>query len=88
MRRPFATCPGAVEKGPVFPAKHLAKSAATSLSDDECRSYTAAEVFNATIGRVDRVERDGHKGFDYAWLAERIARRFTIIRYEGFPLSW
>ncbi|MGF1644440.1 MAG: class I SAM-dependent methyltransferase [Thiotrichales bacterium] len=72
------------EKGPVFLAKWLIK---TLLSKDSER-YTAAEVVNATLGRMHRVGRNEHKGFDYAELVARMNRYFVIERVCGHPFSF
>jgi hypothetical protein len=48
--------------------------------------YAPAEVVNAALGRLSRVARDGHKGFDYDDLIRRLERRFIIDRVEGQPV--
>jgi hypothetical protein len=79
-----------VEKGPVFLGKYLAKRAVPSLAekDAEVHTFRAAEVFYATVGLCSKVARREHKGFDYAWLLARIARRFRILKCEGYPFAW
>jgi hypothetical protein len=71
------------EKGLVFLGKYLAKAALSKGA----RQYTPAEVFNATLGRVDKVVRDQHKGFDYAALIRQVERRFDILEVTGHPFS-
>jgi hypothetical protein len=83
----FITVP--VEKGPVFLGKYLSKRLVGSLSENDADigAYTAAEVLYATLGRCEKVRRGEHKGFDYAWLAARIRRRFEIVTWEGYPFA-
>lgn len=45
--------------------------------------YTAAEFFWGLVGRLDRVRRIEHKGFDYARLVELIRQHFAHVRVEG-----
>jgi hypothetical protein len=44
-------------------------------------------VFWATFGKLERVERNQHKGFDYDTLHKKICETFTPILVEGvqFP---
>jgi 2-polyprenyl-3-methyl-5-hydroxy-6-metoxy-1,4-benzoquinol methylase len=68
------------EKGPVFLAKYLAKR----LFGDYFR-YRPIEVWGAFIGRMDLVERDDHKGFDYETIIRLIGSRFDLIEVSGYP---
>lgn len=77
----FATVPN--EKGPMFLAKHVAKAAIGSS-----QPYTARELFYATLGDLTQVERNEHKGFDYAQLVAQMARHFDIVRVEPIPFGW
>jgi 2-polyprenyl-3-methyl-5-hydroxy-6-metoxy-1,4-benzoquinol methylase len=45
--------------------------------------YTAAEFFWGLLGRLDRVRRSEHKGFDYARLVGLIKQHFKYVRVEG-----
>ena len=45
--------------------------------------YTAAEFFWGLMGRLDRVRRSEHKGFDYARLVSLIQQHFKYVRVEG-----
>lgn len=76
-----------VEVGPVFLAKYLAKTSCADLASGETESYTTAEVFWATMGRADRVQRYEHKGFDYRKLITQLAQHFTIVKVEGIPFK-
>lgn len=71
------------EKGPVFLSKWTWKRLA--YGDHEPR-YTAAELVNATLGRMGRVHRHQHKGFDYDALAYQIGQHFDIVKIEGIPI--
>ncbi len=71
------------EKGPVFLAKWAAKK--FLLREASSDRYTFGEVVNATLGRMDRVARREHKGFDYAALARQLSKRFVIEKTVGLP---
>ena len=72
------------ERGAVFLAKYAAKGL---LYGDEDH-YTTSEAFYATIDRLDRVEREYHKGFDYELLISDVAKRLPIKSIVGLPFSW
>lgn len=69
------------ELGIVFLAKWIAKK----MVYGSAQKYTMSELVNATIGRLDKVERDDHKGFDYRDLLKNIERYFDIVSIEGLP---
>jgi SAM-dependent methyltransferase len=71
------------EKGPVFLGKWAVKR--LLLREASSERYTLGEVVNATLGRMDRVARCEHKGFDYAGLARRLSERFVIEKTVGLP---
>ena len=71
------------EKGVVFFFKHLVK-----LLFGEVEKHSVAEFFHATIGRMDRVRRGHHKGFDYDWLARKVTEHFDIVEFSGLPVAW
>jgi SAM-dependent methyltransferase len=71
------------EKGPVFLGKWAVKQ--LLLRETSSDRYTFGEVVNATLGRMNRVARREHKGFDYAALARRLSERFVIERTVGLP---
>ena len=48
--------------------------------------YAPREAINAALGRLDRVTRKDHKGFDYRDMIRRIERRFVIDSVEGQPI--
>ncbi|MCX8039361.1 MAG: hypothetical protein N3B15_02135 [Planctomycetota bacterium] len=75
----FVTVPN--EKGVVFLAKRLAKK----MMGHEVEPYTSAEVLHAVFGRMHKVARREHKGFDYAGMIQQIARYFSIERVNGIP---
>lgn len=45
--------------------------------------YTTAEFFWGLLGRLDRVRRSEHKGFDYAKLVRLIQQHFKYVAVEG-----
>jgi len=71
------------EKGLLFLVKYLAKKVIVRKTQD----YTFKEIVAATLGRMQDVERNDHKGFDYAALAAQVGRRFDLISVEAihFP---
>jgi hypothetical protein len=56
----------------------------------QTEKYTAKEVFYATIGRLDKVERNerGHKGFDYDMLIQQLKKHFDIVDVKGLPFPF
>lgn len=48
--------------------------------------YAPREAINAALGRLHRVKRKDHKGFDYRDMIRRIERRFIIDSVEGQPI--
>ncbi len=70
------------EKGIAFAAKYPLKAI---LGGND--PYTLREAFNATLGRLDRVARREHKGFDYAAVAGLLGRRLAIESVTGIPLG-
>ena len=78
----FITAPN--EKGIVFCCKYLLKK----LLGGDVQPYTICEFFNATAGRLDKVARREHKGFDYAVLLQRIAKYFEISDVSGYPFEF
>jgi 2-polyprenyl-3-methyl-5-hydroxy-6-metoxy-1,4-benzoquinol methylase len=76
----FVTVPN--EMGIVFLAKHLLKRLA-----GDAEPYAAAEVVNATLGRMHKVVRREHKGFDYRDMIAMVARHFDVIEVSGYPFA-
>lgn len=72
------------EKGAVFLFKFLGKL----LVFGGGSRYSWSEATNATLGRMDRVARDQHKGFDYDALISQVKKRFDIVSVSGLPFSW
>lgn len=75
-----------VEIGPVFLIKHLLKRTFSDLTSEDTDSYTLAEVWWATLGRVDHVRRFEHKGFDYRIFLKILSEYFDVTHIEGLPL--
>lgn len=72
------------EKGMLFLAKYLVKKLIVGGADD----YTFAEVLNATLGRMERVARAEHKGFDWEKLLIELKKYFDVERVEGIQFPW
>lgn len=70
------------EKGVLFLAKYIVKR---FIGGGE--SYTLKELFYATTGQLQKIERCQHKGFDYIILHQDICKYFHPIKMEGvqFP---
>lgn len=68
------------EKGPVFLVKYLVKR----LFGDYFH-YRPIEIWGALIGRMDLVERNDHKGFDYAAMVRLIGEHFDVLEVSGYP---
>ena len=81
----FITAP--VEVGPVFLFKHLAKRMVSSLHNGETDTYTLKEIYWATMGHAEKVERYEHKGFDYRELITQLQKHFVITKVEGIPFK-
>jgi len=78
----FITVPN--EKGIVFLAKWLIKK---TLGIDEDK-YRYSELMNAFLGRMERVERNQHKGFDYNVVINTIMNHFDVVEVTGHPLGF
>jgi len=73
-----------VEKGPVFLFKHLGKI----LSGYQHENYTLREFFYASLGIMNKVERNQHKGFDYNEIIKIISKYFDVVKTEPHPFSF
>lgn len=72
------------EKGLLFLAKYLVKKLVVGGADE----YTIAEVLNATLGRMERVARAEHKGFDWEKLLIELKKYFDVEKVEGIQFPW
>jgi len=72
------------EKGPIFLSKWLVKKVIMRSAQE----YTLGEIMNATLGRMEKVERNEHKGFDYVALVDQISHYFEIVSIEAIPFSF
>ena len=72
------------EKGIIFLAKYLAKKFFLGGSEQ----YDFLEVVNAVLGRMSRVRRREHKGFDWEQLREQLCEFFVITQIQGVQFSW
>ena len=77
----FLTVPN--EKGVPLLVKRLVKR----LTWRDAQVYTNSEFLNAVLGRMDKVERVEHKGFDYARFIEEVRQHFDVIEVSGHPLG-
>jgi len=78
----FVTVPN--EKGIVFLLKWLVKR----LLNYDAEPYSFSEIIHATLGRMDKVVRLEHKGFNYMLLIKEIGKYFEVIKVSGFPLGF
>ncbi len=79
--RIFITVP--TEKGIVFAAKYLCKRLSGNF-----QAYTLSEFLWASVGRLDKVGRDDHKGFDYQIVVEAVRKHFKLEKVSPYPLQW
>ncbi|MEL6986888.1 MAG: methyltransferase domain-containing protein [Bacteroidota bacterium] len=77
----FVTVPN--EKGLIFAMKYLGKR----MFGKSGKKYTFGEFMNALFGRMDKVPRWQHKGFDYDKLISEISEHFEIVSVEGLPFK-
>jgi 2-polyprenyl-3-methyl-5-hydroxy-6-metoxy-1,4-benzoquinol methylase len=76
----FITIP--IERGVPFLLKHALKSA-LKMKDAH---FTRKEFLYSVTGRLDRVQRYEHKGFDDRVLVEQVRKYFDVVSVEGvFP---
>jgi 2-polyprenyl-3-methyl-5-hydroxy-6-metoxy-1,4-benzoquinol methylase len=68
------------EKGIPFLVK---ATGARVLGVERYYPYTAAEFFWAVLGRLQRIRRIEHKGFDYARLVSLIQKHFQYVSVDG-----
>jgi cyclopropane fatty-acyl-phospholipid synthase-like methyltransferase len=77
----FVTVPN--EKGPLFLAKWTVKR----LFSKTAEKYSVGELINATLGRLRYIERNEHKGFDYAELVRQLEKYFDVVEVSGHPFG-
>lgn len=80
----FITVP--VEVGPVFLIKHLARRLFKSRHG-ETEAFTLKEIYWATMGKAELVQRYERKGFDYRALIKQLEQYFVITKIEGIPFK-
>ncbi len=78
----FITVPN--EKGFVFLAKWLAKK----LLFKDAPQFSLSELLNAILGRMHKVKRREHKGFDYSHLVREIEKYFEVVSVSGIPMGF
>jgi hypothetical protein len=77
------------EIGVVFLLKHVAQ---TVIPGTKARPYKLSEIIYALLGQVEKIERNGHKGFSWKDFIEQVKRYFVIeavdnIHLKGWPPS-
>ncbi len=72
------------EKGPLFLIKYIAKKLMTGT----VQPYTFKELIAATLGRLQDVERNDHKGFDYDALAAQVGRHFDLVSVKPIQFPY
>lgn len=70
------------EMGIAFAAKRIMKR----FLGGDAEPYSMREFMNATLGRMNRVPRHEHKGFDYGELVLLLRKHFTLVEVTGIPL--
>ena len=50
--------------------------------------FTWSDIFNATFGRTDRIDRLDHRGFNYRRLVRRLERSFRVVAVRGIPFTF
>jgi 2-polyprenyl-3-methyl-5-hydroxy-6-metoxy-1,4-benzoquinol methylase len=78
----FITVPN--EKGIVFLSKWLVKA----IFYKDARQYSFVELMYATLGRMEKVKRREHKGFDYSALIREVEKYYDIIDVSGIPFGF
>ncbi len=76
----FVTVPN--EKGVVFALKYLIKK----IAGGDTLECTPQEFFNQMTGRMEKVQRHEHKGFDYDLIIKNVAKYFDIVELSSYPL--
>jgi SAM-dependent methyltransferase len=75
------------EIGPIVWVKNIASLLMGYIRHTE---YTWRETFFAGIYKLDRIEAhtNGHKGFDWRWLAQTLRHNMVICKTYSSPVSW
>ena len=68
------------ETGLMFLAKYLVKRVFGDF-----HPYRFSEILGASLGRMEYVERNDHKGFDYRAIVATVARSFRIFEVSAYP---
>ena len=75
----FVTVPN--EKGILFLSKYLIQKFVLRSAEP----YKFSEIVNATLGRMEKITRREHKGFDYMALIDQIGQHFDVQSIESIP---
>lgn len=68
------------EKGAIFLLRHLYKL----FSRNQPKDHTLADIVNSTLGRMHKVKRDGHRGFDYETVIAAMGKHGRTV-VSGIP---
>ena len=78
----FITVP--IERGLIFFVKQILKRTLRMKHE----SFNIREFFNCVVGRMSKVRRREHKGFDDRALVSQVKKYFEVVNVEGvFPKS-
>jgi hypothetical protein len=70
--------------GIVFLSKWLVKKILRGDTED----YSLSEIINTILGRMNRVSRKDHKGFDYNSLINEVSKHFEVLEVSGHPMGF
>jgi hypothetical protein len=71
------------EIGPVCLLKQTAKKLILGGSQ-----FSWSDIWNAALGRSDRIARLDHRGFDYRALIRKLRRSFDVVAVRGIPFPF
>lgn len=71
------------EIGPICLLKQTLKRVALGGSQ-----FSWSDIWNATLGRTERIARLDHRGFNYRRLISRLRRSFRVVAVRGVPFPF
>jgi hypothetical protein len=71
------------EIGPICLAKQALKKLVLGGSQ-----FSWSDIWNATLGRTERIDRLDHRGFNYRKLVKRLSESFDVVAVRGVPFSF
>jgi hypothetical protein len=51
------------------------------------QQYSPLDVAGSLLGKMNWVERNDHKGFDYQDVINRVSRHFRVVEVQGLPMG-